>query len=699
MKTKKEFTITIFICIILLFFFLSNPCMALISSVQRTGQTLYVCSNGSTRYSSIQQAIQEARPGDTIYIYNGTYHENIQITKSITLLGEHKQSTILQPLNEYLNYIMYISADNVTISGITIQTIKQNIFNAGILLENSENITITNNTIQNCNQGIVLWQNTTHTSIFNNNFINNSCHIYDNGKKHFFNTSYPLGGNYWDDYIDSDDYNGIKQNLVGSDGIYDTSYNISTSAQKDFYSYVHKDGWQNTAAIASIHERYIGYVHQPINFDGSKSKVGEAEVKYHWDFGDTVTAVGKSCTHTYTKSGTYPITLTLSDGYNNPNTTTSYAYIWDETQGDHISYATYDSYISQRNENQSYGSDTCLKVSNSDAENISEYHHQSLLYFNLSYIPQLIQINHVSLFLYFYQSNSNNSYGRNLSVRRITSQWQHHNVTWFNRPSNSSENTTISSVPQQFGWMSWNVTKDVISFIKRNETNFGWTIMDLEAWGKNNIPLILFKSKETITSYQPYLRINYSTPLLAYTSKVYEASTGEEIMFNGSYIGYASVPLQWNWDFGEGNTSKYQNALFSYDKAGEYLISLTVNDNAGKTSTCTAMVFVTEKNSDCVVISSPLKGFYLFNNKIISLRNTIVFGHVDIVVTVCDNDTLIEKIEFYCNNHLKYTLYEMPFVYRWEKQTILPFRNSIKIIAHKSDDTMYMQEFFVFRFL
>jgi len=72
--------------------------------------------------------------------------------------------------------------------------------------------------------------------IHHNNFVNVPMNAYartlticDNG--------YPSGGNYWSDYIGSDNFSGPGQNISGSDGIGDTPYNITgmTPPNKDRY--------------------------------------------------------------------------------------------------------------------------------------------------------------------------------------------------------------------------------------------------------------------------------------------------------------------------------------------------------------------------------------------------------------------------------------------------------------------------------
>ena len=80
-----------------------------------------VDDDGNADFTQIQDAIDYASEGDTIFVYNGTYYEMILIDKSINLMGEDKTSTIIDgQQNEFLREdVVEIKADGVNLSGFT----------------------------------------------------------------------------------------------------------------------------------------------------------------------------------------------------------------------------------------------------------------------------------------------------------------------------------------------------------------------------------------------------------------------------------------------------------------------------------------------------------------------------------------------------------------------------------------------------
>jgi len=107
--------------------------------------------------------------------------------------------------------------------------------NQGITLSGPSGNNIFRNIISNNKNGIYLdWAN--NNIIYNNNFIGNTRHFYDTtetvfpwlapSSNHNWNQTYPIGGNYWSNLTGVDLKSGEDQNLTGSDGIIDTSFNL-----------------------------------------------------------------------------------------------------------------------------------------------------------------------------------------------------------------------------------------------------------------------------------------------------------------------------------------------------------------------------------------------------------------------------------------------------------------------------------------
>ena len=76
--------------------------------------TIYV----PTDYATIQWAIDNATDGDTIFVYNGTYKENVDIWKPLILMGEGADVTTID--GNFTDYTVRITSSNVSISGFNI---------------------------------------------------------------------------------------------------------------------------------------------------------------------------------------------------------------------------------------------------------------------------------------------------------------------------------------------------------------------------------------------------------------------------------------------------------------------------------------------------------------------------------------------------------------------------------------------------
>ncbi len=119
-----------------------------------TGDILYVGGNGTGNYTKIQDAIDNASDGDTVFVYDDSspYYEYICIDKEIKVLGEDKNTTIIDggKLNEV---IIQITANNSSIEQFNLQNAPIG-YGKAILIDSSHNVIVRNNIIKDCETGI-----------------------------------------------------------------------------------------------------------------------------------------------------------------------------------------------------------------------------------------------------------------------------------------------------------------------------------------------------------------------------------------------------------------------------------------------------------------------------------------------------------------------------------------------------------------
>ena len=132
------------------------------------GNWLYVGGSGAGNYTKIQDAIIASSDGDTIFVFNGTYHEHIVIDKAINLLGEDVNTTTIND-DVSNSHAIIIQQNHVLITGFTLfgEGIHYSIYS----YQSRYNITIEGNNIIG-RYGLYL--QSTH-NIIRNNFI--SVHV------------------------------------------------------------------------------------------------------------------------------------------------------------------------------------------------------------------------------------------------------------------------------------------------------------------------------------------------------------------------------------------------------------------------------------------------------------------------------------------------------------------------------------------
>jgi len=121
-------------------------------------------------YLTIQEAVNAANDGDTVYVKNGTYFENLVINKSLTLTGENRELTIIDGSGN--GEIAYIQADNVCINNFTLQNAGFGAYGAIWIEGPFSNAMICNNTMIDNRHGVAVFSGAFNVTISNNLIFN-----------------------------------------------------------------------------------------------------------------------------------------------------------------------------------------------------------------------------------------------------------------------------------------------------------------------------------------------------------------------------------------------------------------------------------------------------------------------------------------------------------------------------------------------
>ena len=206
-------------------------------------------------FDTIQEAIDDPNTSDghTIEVSAGIYYENVVVNKGINLIGEDKDTTIINGSGN--GDVLYIIADWVNVSGFTITNsgfyggmagiqIDSNYNtisdinaldnNHGIYLLNSEGNNISNNILSlNSNHGIYLESSSMNNITCNNVLSNGYTGIYIASSS---NNNIILGNLVLDNYIGIRLFQSTNNNITNNDvsyhdlgiNMWDTSNNIVT---------------------------------------------------------------------------------------------------------------------------------------------------------------------------------------------------------------------------------------------------------------------------------------------------------------------------------------------------------------------------------------------------------------------------------------------------------------------------------------
>ena len=184
------------------------------------GDILYVGGSGEGNYSKIQNAIDNASDGDTVFVYKGIYYEHLKIGKDVNLFGQDKEKTVIDAsgIETAVQIGGYVNLSGFTIRNAEIginnfylpppdniyqffvfgNIIKYNV--VGFALSGTSRNIIQDNTISYNQLGINFFLADDY-EVKNNNFISNEKHAYFEYVLFLqFMPRIKWNGNYWDDW-------------------------------------------------------------------------------------------------------------------------------------------------------------------------------------------------------------------------------------------------------------------------------------------------------------------------------------------------------------------------------------------------------------------------------------------------------------------------------------------------------------------
>ncbi|MEA2053672.1 MAG: NosD domain-containing protein [Candidatus Thermoplasmatota archaeon] len=553
------------------------------------GNTFYVGGSGPNNYSKIQDAIDNAQDGDTIFVYSGTYYENVVVDKRINLMGEDRDTTIID--GDYNDNCIFISANNVCINRFMIRNSTN-----GIYAKSSSNIIISANIIENCFQtrrsGIRIVSSS--AAIYNNIIRNNyrGIFIQSNSNATCYNNTVVYNRGDWPG--DTETGNGIYvENSVAK--IYDNniSYNrphatlIKYKSPVEIYNNIMDSNYED--AVDYEHCTNGGVVHN----------------------------------NTITNSPATGI-LVEYDSWN--------------------SYITLrDNFISNCGTDSGWGSGIALQdctevfVINNTVTNCREAGVDLWRVFDIAVTNNELTNNAQGIYL----RNSNNStvtgniaysndiYGIQIDV-------SNNNILINNRVASNNHGIHITESSKY---------NQVINCTVYNNSGNG---IRIRAGSDNNII--------------------YRNDFVDNTQNAYDECN------NTWDNGYPSGGNYWS-DFDEPNEGAYDNDI---DGIVDVPYNIPGGNNRDRYPLMNPLTF--DNTPPSVEILCPQNYLYIFDRKIIPIRNTIIVCKITIVVDASDETSGMTRVEFYVDDELEETIVEEPYQWLWDE--VIFGRHTIKIIAY-----------------
>jgi|GEM_PF-1261920 len=545
------------------------------------------CVSAATIYvnpgDSIQAAVNAADSGDTIIVRDGTYSENVDVNKRLTIKSENGSANCIVHAADPGGHVFDVNADHVSISGFTVEGATGLGYSAGLYIHANYS-KITNNNVLNNRYGIYL-KNSNNNILTNNNASYNYvgiCLEYSSDNEITKNNAYP------------NEKRGIERDFSSErNKIYINNFNgsISTpgSPQIEF----------GPSPVTSL-EVHFHYSHGVLvgatayagfeNTGGSGTVEIVAQISY-----DTTIIAAKGSTFDVKSGETYPLTIeiTMREGgwgidedydliINSPSASSSYEI----GLGRHRSLSASISAINL---------DPSTNLWNSAGK--INYTHKGKTY-----------TNYLGNYWTDYEGIDANGDGIGDTPYSIDSDKDKYPLMepWENyTPMNYLPAASFTYSPEN------PVVGDEVTFdasasadpdgeIASWEWDFGDINTDsgeivthtYSTAGDYTVTLTVTDDEGATDSVSKTVSVN-QPPIASFSYSPQKPIADGKIKFDASASADTDGEItSYDWDFGDGTTDSGKTAFHSYTTAGNYKVTLTVTDDDGATDSVSETISI-----------------------------------------------------------------------------------------------------------
>jgi PKD repeat protein len=330
------------------------------------------------------------------------------------------------------------------------------------------------------------------------------------------------------------------------------------------------------SVVAAAHGPYTGTMCSPVQFTGSATGGCGAPYSYSWTFGDGGTSSVQNPSHQYAADGTYPVTLTVTDGVGASDSDTTSATITTVS----VVAAAHGLYTGTMcSPVQFTGSATggCTPYyyswtfGDGGTSSVQNPTHQYAA--NGVYIVTLTVADSLG-------ASDSDTTTATVTTAPVVCDAGGPYSGYTNIPVQFAGTATGGCTPYSYSW----TFGDGGTSTAQNPSH-PYTIA-----GTYTVSLIVTDSTGALCSDTATATITIP-PLACNVYGPYHGGITNPVSFVGLATG-GTPPYSWSWTFGDGGTSTAQNPSHPYTIPGNYTVSLTVTDSTGATCSDTTIAVI-----------------------------------------------------------------------------------------------------------